>query len=45
VLAGLPELHKDFLDRILIAQAVVEDLTLATKNHLIARYGVPVISD
>jgi PIN domain nuclease of toxin-antitoxin system len=44
-LAALPELHKDPFDRILIAQAVAEHLTLATKDHLLVRYGIPVIWD
>ena len=44
-LAGLPEIHKDPFDRILAAQALAEQLTLATKDALLARYGVPVIWD
>ncbi len=42
-LAVLPDLHKDPFDRILVAQAVAEGLTLATKDATLARYGVPVI--
>ena len=42
-LAGLPELHKDPFDRILVAQALAEGLTLATKDAFLARYGAPVI--
>ena len=42
-LAGLPEMHKDPFDRILVAQALAEGLTLATKDALLARYGAPVI--
>ena len=42
-LAGLPELHKDPFDRILLAQALAEGLTLATKDATLARYGVPVV--
>jgi PIN domain nuclease of toxin-antitoxin system len=42
-LAGLPDLHKDPFDRILVAQALAEGLTLATKDALLARYGVPVV--
>lgn len=45
VLAGLPEYHKDPFDRILVAQALAEGLTLATKDSMLARYGVPVIWD
>ena len=42
-LAGLPDLHKDPFDRILVAQALAEHLTLATKDELLARYGIPVV--
>jgi PIN domain nuclease of toxin-antitoxin system len=42
-LAGLPHLHKDPFDRILIAQALAESLTLASKDSALARYGVPVV--
>ena len=44
-LAGLPEFHKDPFDRILVAQALAEGLTLATKDAVLARYGVPVVWD
>jgi PIN domain nuclease of toxin-antitoxin system len=33
-LAGLPELHKDPFDRILVARALAEGLTLATKDAI-----------
>ena len=42
-LAGLPDLHKDPFDRILVAQTLAEGLTLATKDVLLARYGAPVV--
>jgi PIN domain nuclease of toxin-antitoxin system len=42
-LAGLPELHKDPFDRILVAQALAEGFTLATKDAMLARYGAPVV--
>jgi PIN domain nuclease of toxin-antitoxin system len=42
-LAGLPDLHKDPFDRILVAQALAEKLTLATKDTMLARYGAPVV--
>jgi len=42
-LASLPELHKDPFDRILVAQSIAEGLTLASKDALLARYGVPVV--
>ena len=44
-LAGLPDLHKDPFDRILVAQTLAEGLTLATKDTMLTRYGVPVIWD
>ena len=42
-LAGLPELHQDPFDRILVAQALAEGLTLLTKDSMLARYGAPVV--
>ena len=42
-LARLPELHKDPFDRILVAQALAEGLTLVTKDAMLARYGAPVV--
>lgn len=44
VAGGLPPLHKDPFDRVLIAQARCEGLTLVTADRQIARYGVPVLS-
>ena len=44
-LAGLPEFHKDPFDRILVAQALSEGLTLATKDAALARYGAPIVWD
>lgn len=44
-LAGLPDFHKDPFDRILVAQALAEGLTLATKDAALSRYGAPVIWD
>ena len=44
-LSGMPELHKDPFDRILVAQAIAEDLVLATKDATLARYGVAVVWD
>jgi PIN domain nuclease of toxin-antitoxin system len=40
--ADLPPLHRDPFDRILIAQALVEDVPLLTADHLIAQYPVRV---
>ncbi len=38
---NLPSIHKDPFDRMLIAQAVVEGLTLVTSDGLVVRYPVP----
>lgn len=38
----LPPIHKDPFDRILIAQAFVEGITLLTADPLVARYPGPV---
>jgi PIN domain nuclease of toxin-antitoxin system len=38
----LPRLHKDPFDRLLIAQAIVEDITLLTSDALVASYPAPV---
>jgi PIN domain nuclease of toxin-antitoxin system len=37
---GLPMLHKDPFDRMLIAQAIVEDLVLVSNDEDIHRYAV-----
>lgn len=39
---SLPPIHKDPFDRILIAQATVEGITLLTTDALVARYPGPV---
>jgi PIN domain nuclease of toxin-antitoxin system len=39
---GLPRLHKDPFDRILVAQATVEGIVLLTMDPLLAQYGGPV---
>jgi PIN domain nuclease of toxin-antitoxin system len=41
-LDGLPRLHKDPFDRILVAQAMVEGITLLTMDPLVAQYAGPV---
>ena len=43
-LAKLPPLHRDPFDRMLVAQAKRHDLTIATVDPLVQRYGVPVLS-
>ena len=43
-LAGeLPLLHKDPFDRMLIAQAIVEKLTLISNDHFISQYDVKLL--
>ena len=36
--AGLPAVHKDPFDRILVAQSMVEGITLLTSDPLVAQY-------
>ncbi|MEA3546215.1 MAG: type II toxin-antitoxin system VapC family toxin [Thermodesulfobacteriota bacterium] len=43
-LAGkLPDIHRDPFDRMLIAQAITEKLTLVTRDEWIARYDVEIV--
>ena len=39
----LPELHRDPFDRMLLAQALAEGLTLVSKDAALARYGAPLV--
>ena len=39
----LPAIHRDPFDRMLVAQALVEKLTLVTRDGLIQRYDVPIL--
>ncbi|WP_296744149.1 type II toxin-antitoxin system VapC family toxin [Mesorhizobium sp.] len=41
-LEGLPAIHKDPFDRILVAQAIVEGIALLTTDDLVARYPGPI---
>ena len=41
-LAALPALHKDPFDRMLLAQAICEGITLVTADEKLARYPGPV---
>lgn len=44
-LAGsLPRLHADPFDRVIVAQAITEGLTIATTDRRIIEYGVPVLA-
>ncbi len=38
----LPPIHKDPIDRILVAQATIEGITLLTVDPIVARYPGPV---
>jgi len=40
---GLPAIHKDPFDRILVAQAVVEGIILVTSDPLVARYDGSIL--
>ena len=39
---GLPPIHKDPFDRILVAQSIVEGVILLTSDPLVAQYPAPV---
>lgn len=39
----LPVIHKDPFDRILIAQSIVEGISLLTVDDLVAQYPAPII--
>ena len=38
----LPTIHKDPFDRLLVAQSMVEGITLLTADSMVARYPAPV---
>ena len=40
---SLPLIHKDPFDRILVAQATVEGITLLTADEILARYPGPIL--
>ncbi|HVT87732.1 MAG TPA: type II toxin-antitoxin system VapC family toxin [Tepidisphaeraceae bacterium] len=42
-LSRLPDHHRDPFDRLLIAQAIHENLTIVTGDETIARYPVPTL--
>jgi len=39
---GLPPIHRDPFDRLLVAQAIVEGITLLTADSVVARYPAPI---
>ncbi len=43
VLGSLPLHHRDPFDRMLVAQAVAEGLTLVTRDRALRRYGVKLL--
>jgi PIN domain nuclease of toxin-antitoxin system len=44
VAGGLPPHHRDPFDRMLVAQAQVEDLTLVTRDPRFQAYDVPILA-
>lgn len=42
-LRKLPKLHRDPFDRLLVAQAIAEGLTLVTRDEVVARYAVATL--
>ena len=42
-LGGLPPVHRDPFDRILVAQALIEGITLVTSDAMVARYPGPIL--
>jgi len=42
-LEGLPALHRDPFDRMLVAQALADGLVLVSGDSAIARYGAPIV--
>jgi PIN domain nuclease of toxin-antitoxin system len=43
-IAELPAIHRDPFDRMLVAQAKVEKMTIVTRDQTIADYGVRVVA-
>lgn len=41
--AKLPMIHRDPFDRLLVAQSIIEGLTLVTSDSRLIRYGVPIL--
>lgn len=41
--ARLPDLHRDPFDRLLVAQAMIEDLSIVSVDRVFAAYGVDVV--
>ena len=45
ILLGLPFHHRDPFDRVIIAQALAEDLKLISKDQMFKDYQVPILWD
>lgn len=41
---SLPRLHNDPFDRIIVAQAIAEGLTIVTSDRRMREYGVPILA-
>jgi PIN domain nuclease of toxin-antitoxin system len=41
---SLPSIHNDPFDHLIVAQALVEGMTVVTHDGVISRYGVPVLA-
>ena len=41
--AALPRLHADPFDRMLVAQAEIEGLSIVTSDRILQRYGTPIV--
>ena len=39
----LPDIHQDPFDRLLVAQSLVEDLVLVTRDRYVLRYDTPLL--
>jgi len=40
---GLPKAHRDPFDRLLVAQAEIEELTLVSKDRALRQFGVELL--
>lgn len=39
----LPNIHRDPFDRLILAQAIVQDMAVVTNDSLMQRYAVPIV--
>ena len=40
---NLPNIHRDPFDRLILAQAIVQDMAVVTNDSLMQRYAVPIV--